>query len=222
MAVPTMRRVLQYVLLLCAVSAALASPRQQGDQHATAQGVKTSDDVSFAALRTLVQQQASTIDRLTADLTAVRNQVDSMSHTVDSATKTVAFTARIARTHNGISGMTLGDHQTVVFDNVVTNIGSGYNHTDGLFIAPVNGSYVFSLHQMNADVHNALVLAIVKNGAVLDLALAEGSGAAYDQGSSMVTTQLTAGDHVWVRQDSGDGVRGSYWTIFSGFLLHAE
>jgi hypothetical protein len=42
----------------------------------------------------------------------------------------------------------LGAFQNIVFDNVVTNIGNAYNWNHGLFIAPVNGTYVFSFTLM--------------------------------------------------------------------------
>ena len=38
----------------------------------------------------------------------------------------------------------LDPNQDIVFDYVVTNIGSGYHGNHGLFVAPVSGVYVFS------------------------------------------------------------------------------
>jgi len=52
----------------------------------------------------------------------------------------IAFHARLA---SRIKGTTSG--QTVVFNQVDTNLGGCYNATTGVFTAPVAGTYVFSL-----------------------------------------------------------------------------
>ena len=121
-------------------------------------------------------------------------------------------------------GVLLGHHQTVVFNQAITNIGNAYNTDSGIFTAPVAGSYAFFLSQMTPALHNSLFLVITKNGdVILDVVFSEGSSSEnYDQGSSLVTTHLVVGDQVWVRQNSGDAVRGGNWTIFSGFLLQAH
>lgn len=38
-----------------------------------------------------------------------------------------------------------GTHHTIIYDNKVTNIGNEYNILSGIFTAPVDGVYVFSL-----------------------------------------------------------------------------
>ena len=136
----------------------------------------------------------------------------------------MAFSAHISSSHGrGVDeGMPLGDKQTVIFDNVFTNIGNAYSATNGMFTAPVSGSYAFFLSQMAPNHHGAVWLAIVKNGVVLDLAFAQGNNDSFDQGSSEVTTHLAAGDQVWVRQQAGDAIRTDSWTIFTGYLLQAD
>ena len=49
---------------------------------------------------------------------------------------------------------------------------------------------------MSTNSHGKTDLAIVQNGHVLDLLWTEGSGDAYDQGSTQVTTHLNVGDQV--------------------------
>ena len=39
---------------------------------------------------------------------------------------------------------TIGHHQTLVFDHVVTNVGRNYNRYSGIFSSPIQGIYVFS------------------------------------------------------------------------------
>ena len=72
----------------------------------------------------------------------------------------------------------------------------GYNPSTGIFQAKVAGTYVFCLTQMSTNSHGKTDLAIVQNGHVLDLLWTEGSGDAYDQGSTQVTTHLNVGDQV--------------------------
>ena len=36
-----------------------------------------------------------------------------------------------------------GPHHTLIFDHIETNIGNGYNGHTGIFIAPLNGVYMF-------------------------------------------------------------------------------
>jgi hypothetical protein len=50
----------------------------------------------------------------------------------------VAFTAVLAH------GATLGPHQAVEFDKVMTNVGNAYVSRDGQFTAPVDGLYMIS------------------------------------------------------------------------------
>ena len=52
--------------------------------------------------------------------------------------QSVAFTAVLAH------GVTLGLHQAVEFDKVMTNVGNAYFSRDGQFAAPVYGLYMIS------------------------------------------------------------------------------
>ena len=133
----------------------------------------------------------------------------------------VAFTA-VFSTDEGDDGISLGTHSILQFDRAVTNIGNGYNPQTGIFTAPLTGAYAFSLIVMVPHIHGPLGLDIVKQGVVLDKAWAPNTDDPDDQGSTLVTTHLNAGEQVWVRQYSGDAVRGGYWTVFTGYLLQAE
>ena len=53
-------------------------------------------------------------------------------------TSTVAFYAYMSK--NEVS---IGPHHTLIFDHIETNIGNGYNGHTGVFIAPLNGVYMF-------------------------------------------------------------------------------
>nr|KAG5686617.1 hypothetical protein BaRGS_006291 [Batillaria attramentaria] len=132
----------------------------------------------------------------------------------------VAFSARFAD-DNQDNGIALGHHSVLRFDHVITNIGNGYNPQTGIFTAPVSGVYVFFLSFMSVYNKGYVMLVIDKHGEELDTAYANDK-TKYDQGSTEVTTHLTVGEKLWVRQQLGTAVRGSTWTIFTGYLIHED
>lgn len=133
----------------------------------------------------------------------------------------VAFSVRF-KTDPPDTGILLSTHSTLKFDDIITNIGNGYNPQTGIFTAPVGGVYGFFLTLMSVNQHPPTFLSINKHGVVLDEVFAEGSLDNYDQGSTQVTTHLQAGEQVWVRQESGNSVRGGSWTVFTSYLLQAD
>ncbi|XP_060553146.1 A disintegrin and metalloproteinase with thrombospondin motifs adt-2-like isoform X1 [Ruditapes philippinarum] len=56
------------------------------------------------------------------------------------STVSVSFNARDVVTRH------MGRNQRVIFKNIVFNVGGGYNKTTGVFTAPVDGTYQFSVH----------------------------------------------------------------------------
>ena len=131
----------------------------------------------------------------------------------------MAFTVHFATTPVN----NIGDKGVFKFDTVVTNVGQGYDRHTGIFTAPVRGTYLFFLNLMSSNDHGWLSAVIDKHGAVLAEVWAGGSTDGDDQGSSLVTTHMNAGDQVWVRQNRGSSsIQGALWTIFSGSLVQAD
>jgi hypothetical protein len=87
----------------------------------------------------------------------------------------VSFSVRFALSHDVTDreGINLGDQQTLVFDQAVTNVGQAYSLTTGIFTAPAAGTYAFFLTQMASNAHESIYLVIVKNGAILDMIFAQ-------------------------------------------------
>lgn len=112
-----------------------------------------------------------------------------------------------------------GDHQIIVFDNVITNIGNTYNGHLGSFIAPVNGIYVFSVTLVtssNAGFHGN----IVRNGELVTRLYAS---TGYQTASQTVVLQLQKGDDVCIQNaDVDTTIFGYKYTLFSGFLLQED
>jgi hypothetical protein len=67
-----------------------------------------------------------------------------------------------------------------------------------------------------------LQVSLVKNGQPVDRAHASNTpNVNEEQGSTHAALHLAAGEQVWIRQEYGDGIRGSYWT-FTGYLIHTD
>lgn len=124
------------------------------------------------------------------------------------------------------------NQSTIVFDKVITSIGSGYNNLTGIFVAPMSGIYVFSCslmdhsgeHLTSGQEHGSAMLhaEIVKNGTVLGRVFAHAETSHRDQGSVTVVSYVNQGEQVWVRNiDNNDlGLGGELYSVFSGYLLY--
>ncbi|KAK3583649.1 hypothetical protein CHS0354_021386 [Potamilus streckersoni] len=113
----------------------------------------------------------------------------------------------------------LGIHQTIVFDKIVTNIGGGYHHSTGIFIAPISGVYVFHVTAMSTPGKNQFLM-LTKDGAGIQLLYTEAI-TNYESASITVPLELGKGSEVWVQTETGMGtIHGYTQTIFTGFLLY--
>ncbi|XP_074535691.1 uncharacterized protein LOC141797899 [Halichoeres trimaculatus] len=109
----------------------------------------------------------------------------------------------------------------VVFSNVIYNTQGSYDPTTGLYIAPINGTYVFSYHLTVHErvlkvglFHNFRPVVITTDTKILGTT------------SHSVILHLALGDRVWIQvKDSvTNGMYSSSETssTFSGFLLHPD
>ncbi|KAJ8319676.1 hypothetical protein KUTeg_002771 [Tegillarca granosa] len=104
--------------------------------------------------------------------------------------KQIAFSAQLHDHSNTSSAL--------VFKRVLTNIGGGYNVSDGKFYCPKNGLYLFSVTLEGLKRFN--VWADLKKNDI-DLAHLHERGVAdgYPSVSVTVAVQLVIGDQVWVK-----------------------
>ncbi|KAK7094625.1 C1q-related factor-like [Littorina saxatilis] len=194
------------------------------------------DDVSLESLQVVVDQQAVLTQSLQAELqaeknraaaaeadllskvTAAQNNITALQTRVATLSTAVAFTVRFTF-DDALNGIPLHSTSPMLFDDIVLNTGDGYDPQNGTFTAPVAGTYSFFLTQMGVNGHGGTILAIVQNGTTLDFVYCKDHE---DQGSTQVTSHLVYGEQVWVRQQGGNAVRGSYYTVFTGYLLLAD
>ncbi|KAL4222757.1 hypothetical protein ACF0H5_018798 [Mactra antiquata] len=112
------------------------------------------------------------------------------------------------------------NNETLVFTNVMQNVGNGYNQSTGVFTAPVGGTYLFTF-DFCSDARQISYYAIVCED--VDQFLGYG----YDNNyaactSGDATLVLKSGQRVWIRSNSyghfyHDNLR---WNVFSGVLIH--
>ncbi|XP_045197712.2 cerebellin-2-like [Mercenaria mercenaria] len=133
--------------------------------------------------------------------------------------ETVAFHATLT---GGRAIQHLHINQTIIFNNVMLNIGGAYHSQHGLFVANVKGIYIFSVSIMGLyGGTDSTMVFIMKNGKEVAAAIADGRGGTHDQGSTTVVLQLVPGDEVWVSVQRHDDT--AIWTdsldSFMGCLI---
>lgn len=110
--------------------------------------------------------------------------------------------------------------QTLIFDEVLSNVGDVYNPTFGHFTAPVDGVYLISVsiavqHQKLADVY------LMNNTTEVYRFLAgDATSNWYEVGSATLNLELAKGDVLYIQgRRSPDYILGTKMTSFSGVLL---
>ena len=129
----------------------------------------------------------------------------------------IGFTAGVTSSSSSWSSGTL------VFPVVITNVGNGYNPSDGVFTALMAGVYVFFVNVQSYD-HKYIYVDIVMNGStkVRTMAYSYNGHGYYEAGPNLAVLFLQTGDRVWVKHYSGEGYQshsGGPITTFSGFLI---
>ncbi|XP_052083632.1 caprin-2-like [Mytilus californianus] len=104
--------------------------------------------------------------------------------------KAVGFTAALT------SVISLGQHQPVEYDKVITNVGKGFDARHGHFVAPVKGLYILSATILNSE-GKEMHMEMVKNGVQLVAFYADPDD--YSMGSQTIVLSLKANDMVWIR-----------------------
>ena len=104
----------------------------------------------------------------------------------------------------------------VIYDKVVTNIGSSYNPSDGTFTAPRAGTYLFIWNSMTYSKHFCR-LYLYKNGANIGIsAYGDGPSDKSASGSMSVVLGLAVGDRLWIQPDECGYLYGAQYTSFTG------
>ncbi|XP_036436829.1 complement C1q-like protein 4 [Colossoma macropomum] len=173
--------------------------------------------VALSAMKRELEQLNNTSAAQARALSAVKSDLKTLKN--ESAEK-VAFSAALGLPA-GLRGPKNAE-TTLVYKNVLTNIGNAYNSSTGIFTAPFRGVYYvrFTAAVYNNNSYN-LGLNLYKNGHYL-LHLGENGPDGYAKHvSSGVTLVLVAGDQLYTRLPANYVVWDDslFRTSFSGFLL---
>ncbi|KAM9467166.1 complement C1q-like protein 4 isoform 1-T1 [Salvelinus alpinus] len=113
---------------------------------------------------------------------------------------------------------------TLIFGEVITNIGDGYNCYTGVFTAPKRGVYYFTFTVYCWSNGNQVGAAMYKDGKEILFAwLGAKKGSNEDFVTNAITLQLERGNAVYMRLPEGFVItsrESSNVTTFSGFLLN--
>ena len=109
-----------------------------------------------------------------------------------------------------------------VFDNVLTNVGGGYDSDSSEFICPLDGYYMFTISIMSQIGVPAYGVVSVE-GVHGPVALGDGrNGAHYGHATSTHFTHCTQGQKVWVENIYANSyLYGERYSSFSGILVRA-
>lgn len=115
----------------------------------------------------------------------------------------------------------LKEGEIIIFPHVISNVGGGYNASNGVFTAPHIGVYVFTLFLAPSYRREIKAILVVNGSPKVGTYVKQRSGIYTAAGNSAVIP-LVQGDRVWVKHTFGSGL----WTqpdapisTFSGFSL---
>ena len=114
--------------------------------------------------------------------------------------------------------LSLGQHQIVEYDKVITNVGNAYDSRHGHFSSPVKGVYMMSFTLMNVD-GGPMDIEMVRNGVRVAYGYSDTRG--FNMGTQVAIVMLEKGDMVWVRHVPSltEVLHGEEYNTFAGTLL---
>ncbi|XP_076100842.1 cerebellin-1-like [Mytilus galloprovincialis] len=128
--------------------------------------------------------------------------------------------AFLARLENNLSS--LSKHSTLIFQTVLTNIGDGYNPSNGVFTSKRKGVYFFSWSTLT-KIGNMFPTEIVLNGNQVGVKNHGYGNRHSDRNQPSTQNAVVAmqnGDRVWIRASINNGYCfADQWTSFSGFEI---
>ncbi|XP_031165814.1 complement C1q-like protein 2 [Sander lucioperca] len=176
----------------------------------------------LAASESNVQAQENTVKELRAELDVTKTellhykeQAEKMEKKLDGSK--VAFSVALTEAVGPFRVET-----TIIYPNIITNIGNAYNAHTGFFTAPISGVYFFRFNVMDSWKDSAMGAALYKNNQRVLLNNAWNHWEDNEHVSNGVVLELSQGDVVHMRLPAWYSVTDfgeHHFNIFSGFLL---
>uniref|UniRef100_A0A8W8JH95 C1q domain-containing protein n=1 Tax=Magallana gigas TaxID=29159 RepID=A0A8W8JH95_MAGGI len=128
------------------------------------------------------------------DIDRINTQQENVTTAIKDMLVKVAFTA--TRTLS----QSFTTETAVVFSNIPTNIGGGYNAVTGIFTAPLGGIYLFDCKLTDNQNRDGTSIFFVKNGAYQGSHVGnDGPTNLFRSSSSSIVLELIPGDMVWLK-----------------------
>ncbi|XP_061193786.1 complement C1q-like protein 4 [Saccostrea echinata] len=138
-----------------------------------------------------------------------------------SAHQSIVFMSQLSKTLNNPA-----NGHTVVFDDTITNVGHAYSNVTGVFRAPVDGNYMFSMIGTvpPSPGGHSLHLLLRRNGSTIGYLFLDSNHDYFLKRTEVVAVTLSRGDEIFVQVDAVSGTHSiigcCYHTHFSGFLIN--
>uniref|UniRef100_A0A3B5Q3W7 C1q domain-containing protein n=1 Tax=Xiphophorus maculatus TaxID=8083 RepID=A0A3B5Q3W7_XIPMA len=207
------------LLLVCSVSTAELQVQSDNDilSHVRQTEGQVEEAESLTERQTCTQDINAVLREMTALVAALKVEVQHLQK--DNEAKQLAFSASLLASGSGYTGPFNTDI-TLIFRNVVTNIGNAYNPNTGLFTAPVRGVYHFDFHIHGHGSTNPTSAVLVKNGEQIFTSWTHQPAGA-QKASNGVSLLLEIGDVVFLRMRANSRIYDNTdnHTTFSGHLL---
>jgi len=117
----------------------------------------------------------------------------------------------------------LSGNQTIIWNLVYHNVGSGYNSSNGLFTAPVSGYYHFTVWGMTSSSTSGVVeFQFMKNGSIVQQRPYGNAGSNYGNATGSIIEYLNIGDTMSIFLTNSTTMYASTnqsYNGFSGFYL---
>ncbi|XP_060768619.1 uncharacterized protein LOC132875690 [Neoarius graeffei] len=180
-------------------------------------------------LRELIYQQVAALSEIKAkmeymekentaqagELLAVKSELERMKKENAERPK-VAFSARLSAGYHGV----FDTETTLIYSQVISNIGAAYNPHTGMFIAPVTGAYYVHITAYNGTNRDTGVR-LYKNSQHLMHLVSDSKNNSTKHVSSALVLELEAGDVVYLRLLRNCALCDDklHCNTFSGFLI---
>ena len=107
-----------------------------------------------------------------------------------------------------------------MFDNIISNFGSAFDHQSSVFTCPVTGVYMFGVNVMSTPAAAAQVSLFIDDNSIFNV-LADGVSGAYVTASNFAFVSCERGKSVWIKtfQRTNQEIHPYRYTTFSGFLI---
>lgn len=170
---------------------------QLSDGKATLDTKRHSDQYTLTSFSTIPNSTPQNEDNCNCD----SNRSMLMTANISKSRQTrVAEIPRSMAFHASLSNRSsFKTNAAVVFDNEALDNGNGYTPTDGIYIVPESGIYVFTW-TMLAGSHQEFDTHLVVNGQVKGSSFSDTSeNGDYYQSTAVVVISVSAGDHIFIR-----------------------